>query len=51
MTEIQAAHAERKAAKLLKELDGVKADLEDWKDKYREICVELEQTFNEMAGY
>jgi len=51
MTEIQAAHAEREAAKLLKELDGVKADLEDWKDKYQEICVELEQTFNEMAGY
>merc|ERR1712087_898848 len=49
MTEIQAAHAEREAAKLLKELDGVKADLEDWKDKYQEICVELEQTFNEMA--
>jgi len=51
MTEIQAAHAEREAAKLQKELDNVIADLEDWKDKYQEICVELEQTFNEMSGY
>jgi len=51
MTEIQAAHAEREAAKLQKELDNVVADLEDWKDKYQEICVELEQTFNEMSGY
>ena len=51
MTEIQAAHAEREAAKLQKELDAVIEELEDWKDKYQEICVELEQTFNEMAGY
>merc|ERR1719285_115166 len=51
MTEIQAAHAEREAAKLQKELDAVLLDLEDWKDKYQEICVELEQTFNEMSGY
>merc|ERR550534_3652575 len=51
MTEIQAAHAEREAAKLQKELDNVILDLEDWKDKYQEICVELEQTFNEMSGY
>jgi len=51
MTEIQAAHAEREAAKLQKELDAVILELEDWKDKYQEICVELEQTFNEMSGY
>ena len=51
MTEIQAAHAEREAAKLQKELDAVIEELQDWKDKYQEICVELEQTFNEMAGY
>ena len=51
MTEIQAAHAEREAAKLQKELDNVVLELEDWKDKYQEICVELEQTFNEMSGY
>jgi len=50
-TEIQAAHAEREAAKLQKELEAVQIDLEDWKDKYQEICVELEQSFNEMAGY
>merc|ERR1719334_1565766 len=50
-TEIQAAAAEREAAKLQKELDALIIDLTDWKDKYQEICVELEQTFNEMAGY
>merc|ERR1712002_235520 len=49
--EIQAAAAEREAAKLQKELDALVTDLNDWKDKYQEICVELEQTFNEMAGY
>jgi len=51
MTEIQAAHAEREAAKMQKELDNVVDELEDWKDKYQEICCELEQTFNEMSGY
>merc|ERR1711955_4753 len=50
-TEIQAAAAEREAAKLQQELDLLTTDLTDWKDKYGEICVELEQTFNEMAGY
>jgi len=50
-TEIQAAAAEREAAKLQKELDALVTELTDWKDKYQEICVELEQTFNEMAGY
>merc|ERR1712136_255168 len=50
-TEIQAAAAEREASKLQKELDLLVSDLNDWKDKYQEICVELEQTFNEMAGY
>merc|ERR1711970_1534739 len=50
-TEIQAAAAEREAAKLQKELDALVAELNDWKEKYGEICVELEQTFNEMAGY
>jgi len=50
-TEIQAAAAEREAAKLQQELDLLVADLNDWKDRYGEICVELEQTFNEMAGY
>ena len=49
--EIQAAAAEREAAKLQKELDALIEELTDWKDKYQEICVELEQTFNEMAGY
>jgi len=49
--EIQAAAAEREAAKLQKELDALMEELSDWKDKYQEICVELEQTFNEMAGY
>merc|ERR1712212_17569 len=49
--EIQAAAAEREAAKLQKELDLLLVDLNDWKDRYGEICVELEQTFNEMAGY
>jgi len=49
--EIQAAAAEREAAKLQQELDLLVADLNDWKDRYGEICVELEQTFNEMAGY
>merc|ERR1712121_155680 len=49
--EIQAAAAEREAAKLQQELDLLVADLNDWKDRYQEICVELEQTFNEMAGY
>merc|ERR1712193_344729 len=50
-TEIQAAAAEREAAKLQKELDALVEELTEWKDKYQEICVELEQTFNEMAGY
>lgn len=49
--EIQAAAAEREASKLQKELDALLEELSDWKDKYQEICVELEQTFNEMAGY
>jgi chromosome segregation ATPase len=49
--EIQASAAEREAAKLQKELDALMEELTDWKDKYQEICVELEQTFNEMAGY
>lgn len=50
-TEIQAAAAEREAAKLQQELELLVSELTDWKDKYGEICVELEQTFNEMAGY
>merc|ERR1711990_856795 len=50
-TEIQAAAAERVAAKLQQELDLLVTDLNEWKEKYGEICVELEQTFNEMAGY
>merc|ERR1712002_288845 len=50
-TEIQAAAAERESAKLQKELDALVEELNDWKDKYQEICVELEQTFNEMSGY
>merc|ERR1711990_1334069 len=50
-TEIQAAAAEREAAKLQQELDLLQYDLNDWKEKYGEICTELEQTFNEMAGY
>jgi len=50
-TEIQAAAAEREAAKMNQELELLIADLTDWKEKYGEICVELEQTFNEMAGY
>jgi len=50
-TEIQAAAAEREASKLQKELDALIVELTDWKDKYQEICVELEQTFNEMSGY
>jgi len=49
--EIQAAAAEREAAKLQQELELLTADLNDWKERYGEICVELEQTFNEMAGY
>jgi len=49
--EIQAAAAEREAAKLQKELDALVEELNEWKEKYQEICVELEQTFNEMAGY
>merc|ERR1712025_942779 len=49
--EIQAAAAEREAAKLQQELDLLVTDLNDWKERYGEICVELEQTFNEMAGY
>merc|ERR1719466_588452 len=49
--EIQAAAAEREAAKMQQELDLLTTDLNDWKDRYGEICVELEQTFNEMAGY
>jgi len=51
MTEITAAHSEREAARLQKELDAVIIELADWKEKYEEVCVELEQTFNEMAGY
>merc|ERR1712168_445544 len=51
LAEIQAAAAEREAAKLNQELELLVADLTDWKDRYGEICVELEQTFNEMAGY
>merc|ERR1711942_519912 len=50
-SEIQAAAAEREAAKLQKELDALVEELNDWKEKYQEICVELEQTFNEMSGY
>merc|ERR1712121_238583 len=50
-TEIQAAAAEREAAKLQQELELLTADLNDWKERYGELCVELEQTFNEMAGY
>merc|ERR1719290_706349 len=50
-TEIQAAAAEREAAKLQQELELLVTDLTDWKEKYAEICIELEQTFNEMAGY
>merc|ERR1712045_780507 len=50
-TEIQAAAAEREAAKLSQELELLVAELNEWKEKYGEICVELEQTFNEMAGY
>merc|ERR1712002_612203 len=49
--EIQAAAAEREAAKLQQELDLLVTELNEWKDRYGEICVELEQTFNEMAGY
>merc|ERR1712121_489209 len=49
--EIQAAAAEREAAKMQQELDLLVADLNEWKERYGEICVELEQTFNEMAGY
>jgi len=49
--EIQAAAAEREAAKLAQELDLLVTELAEWKEKYGEICVELEQTFNEMAGY
>merc|ERR1719187_2296419 len=49
--EIQAAAAERESAKLQKELDALVEELNDWKEKYQEICVELEQTFNEMSGY
>ena len=49
--EIQAAAAEREAAKLQQELELLVADLNEWKEKYGEICVELEQTFNEMSGY
>jgi len=51
MTEIQAAQSEREAARLQKELDAVSLELDDWRVKYEEVCVELEQTFNEMAGY
>jgi hypothetical protein len=32
-------------------LELLLVDLNDWKERYQEICVELEQTFNEMAGY
>jgi len=50
-TEIQAAAAEREAAKLQQEMELLVTELNEWKEKYGEICVELEQTFNEMAGY
>lgn len=49
--EIQAAAAEREGAKMQQELDMLVTELSDWKEKYGEICVELEQTFNEMSGY
>lgn len=49
--EIQAAAAEREAAKMQQELDMLIVELNDWKERYGEICIELEQTFNEMAGY
>merc|ERR1739848_282153 len=39
-TEIQAAAAEREAAKMQQELDLLTTDLTDWKEKYGEICVE-----------
>ena len=49
--EIQAASAEREAAKLQNELDILLDDVDDWKAKYEEICEELEQTFYEMSEY
>jgi len=49
--EIQASAAEREAAKLQQEMELLVIELSEWKEKYGEICVELEQTFNEMAGY
>merc|ERR1712212_260011 len=33
--------AERQAAKLQKELDALVEELNEWKEKYQEICVEL----------
>jgi len=49
--EIQAASAEREAAKLQNELDILLDDVDDWKAKYEEICEELEHTFYEMSDY
>ena len=49
--EIQAASAEREAAKLQNELDILLDDVDDWKAKYEEICEELEHTFYEMSEY
>jgi len=41
MTEINAAHSEREAARLQKEYDATNEELDDWKEKYDEICREL----------
>ena len=49
--EIQAASAEREAAKLQNELEIILDDVDDWKAKYQEICEELEHTFYEMSDY
>lgn len=49
--EIQAASAEREAAKLQNELDIILLDVDDWQAKYEEICEELEHTFYEMSEY
>jgi len=49
--EIQAASAEREAARLQNELDILLDDVDDWKAKYEEICEELEHTFYEMSEY
>jgi len=50
-TEIQAASAEREAAKLQNEMDIILLDVDDWQAKYEEICEELEHTFYEMSEY